>query len=140
MILRTKTLVDSIAPLNKLVGIKLAIETSYKIARIAAEVGRALEPYEKLRNALIDQYGSKDAQGALSIKKEDDPTAYADFLEKLEALQDVDVDVMFNASGKDITRITHTDLLASAGAEGSAIAPYMLIPLLGWLIDDDGEV
>lgn len=67
MILKNKTLLDSVGVLRKLNNMDLNIKVSYAIAKNITNIEKEFEVYDKEKNKLIDKYGEKDDDGNLKL-------------------------------------------------------------------------
>lgn len=136
---RLKVLVDSMNSLQALSNKEFAPKVGYKIAKIVNKMKPEFEAYEKIKNDLVKKHGSPGPNGAIGINPDKDKVAYDKFLEEMKTVLDEDVEIVFNASGNDITRIPMADLCDSTGI-AIDVPPVWLVPLVDWLIEDNGDI
>lgn len=136
---RLKQLVDSMGALQGLSNKEFTPKVGYKIAKIINKMKPEFEAYEKIKNDLVKKYGEKGANGAMGIDPQNNKAGYDKFLEELKTILDEDVEIVFNASGNDITKIPMADLCDSTGMQID-IPPVWLVPLMDWLIEDEEEI
>lgn len=137
---RTKVLLDSMKALQAL-SQKEEFEPKirYKIAKIISKMEPEEKMYNKHKDELVKKYGKTDDKGQIGINAKDDPKAYEDFIHELEIVQDEDVEVVFNSSGNDIIKIKPDELCDNKGMQVDFPSAW-LVPLLGWLVDDEEDI
>ncbi len=137
---RTKILIDSVEALNGLSNKEFEPKVAYKIAKVINKIKPEMDAYDKVKNDLIKKYGKKkDGTGPVGIDRQGNPEGYDNFIKDLELLQDEDVEIVFNTSGADITKIRMDQLTDSTGMQID-IPPIWLTPLMGWLLEDEEEI
>jgi len=77
--------------LAKLLKVKLPAKTAYKVARMAREVGQAIQDAERARLERLDQLGEHNEDGSLTVDKQGevqfpDATSRQEFVEFYQEL------------------------------------------------------
>ena len=80
-------------PLEKLLKQYWPVGVSYKLAKLALKLREPLDAISKVRNGLIEKYGTKDEKGRSEVK-EDSPTFEA-FQKEWRELLDQEVELVF---------------------------------------------
>lgn len=80
-------------PLQKLLGEKFPVKTSYGIAKIANKLNDQFKVIEDVRQGLIKKYGETDEQGNIRVKPED--KNWNEFVEEFNELMNQEVEIVF---------------------------------------------
>ena len=99
--------------LEKLLEAKIVnIKTAYSAMQLAKHAGTHIEDFNKKKNDLITELGTKGEDGSVSIKPTDE--AFKTFVEKMNDLATVEVELPWNAlklESLDGSGLTAGDLL-----------------------------
>ena len=82
-------------PLEKLLGEKLPVKTSYGLAKLAAKLNEQLQVIEKVRQGLIQTYGEQDKDNPVQIKVDPQSKGFQKFVAELGELMTQEVEVVF---------------------------------------------
>lgn len=89
MKVKLSQIVNSIEQFKSLQQIKLPIKIAYKIARLVNKLQPEIDTFDKKRNELIMELGTKNEDETTSVK----PDKLKEFTEKYNELLDIDVEI-----------------------------------------------
>ncbi len=81
-------------PLERLMGEKLPVKASYRLAQLAAKLQEQLQVIEKVRQGLIQTYGAPDPENMRRLRVDPASDGYPKFSKELGELFSQEVEIV----------------------------------------------